>query len=318
MMPLEAIACRSCGSSEVSEYKPGSYVCGHCDTVFKHVDPSRVTVQREFCECGQAVTTQCCLCGDGLCRTHTEIQRGTPLQWIPTSLAAYDGSGSVAPFTHRAPPGSGYWISADYQMVLDGTAKRLATGVVCQACHDARQAEVVQELADGCTGDELAARKIAGEICTEPMCQRTAELECCCCQLKWCKGEVSAFTGKTTHATETGSREPPRLGFSSSNFGGNSQEFFLWTRSWANELCDFCWSEFEALYRQLAHEMGMTADIGEKINYEPSRGSRSWRREIRPLIALRDQFETEVKLRASQPCSLDAVTTGFVAWASHR
>jgi hypothetical protein len=317
MMPLEAVACTSCGSTEVSEYKPGSYVCEHCDTVFKHVDPSKVTLQREFCACGQVVTAQCCICEKGLCRTHAEIDRSTILQWIPTSLPAYDGSGSVVPFTHAAPPGDGYWIGADPSVVFSHTAERLGTGVICQDCYDARQAEVIQELADGGACDELAARKIAGEVCAEPMCTGPADLECHCCRLKWCIGEVSAFTGWTTHATGVTSRDVPQLPGTliSQPNGGNSVEFASWGRDWAGGLCDFCWREFEALYRRLADEKGMTIEIGNRINLEPIRGHRSWRREVRPLVMQRDQFETEVRHRASDLCSLEALTTGFIAWA---
>jgi hypothetical protein len=71
-MPLEAVACTSCGSPEVSEYKPGSYVCGHCDTVFRHVDPSRFTVTQapQVCDCGHQADGQCTDCGRWVCNRH--------------------------------------------------------------------------------------------------------------------------------------------------------------------------------------------------------------------------------------------------------
>ena len=40
-MPLESITCAYCRSSEASEYKPGSFICSHCDGVFKHFDPAK-------------------------------------------------------------------------------------------------------------------------------------------------------------------------------------------------------------------------------------------------------------------------------------
>ena len=39
-MPIEPIHCEACGSRDVTEFKPGSYVCGHCEAVFKHVTPA--------------------------------------------------------------------------------------------------------------------------------------------------------------------------------------------------------------------------------------------------------------------------------------
>jgi DNA-directed RNA polymerase subunit RPC12/RpoP len=36
-MPIETIKCQECGSADVTEFKPGSYVCSHCESVFKVV-----------------------------------------------------------------------------------------------------------------------------------------------------------------------------------------------------------------------------------------------------------------------------------------
>ena len=69
-MPIETIKCKECGSSDVTEFKSGSYVCGHCEAIFKHIDPSRVTVTTapEFCRCGNPVTVQCTRCSATMCR----------------------------------------------------------------------------------------------------------------------------------------------------------------------------------------------------------------------------------------------------------
>jgi ribosomal protein L37AE/L43A len=44
---LESITCTHCGSSEVQEVKPHTYFCSHCEGVFKHIDPTQVTVTQE-------------------------------------------------------------------------------------------------------------------------------------------------------------------------------------------------------------------------------------------------------------------------------
>jgi hypothetical protein len=69
-MSLEVIKCPSCGSSEVTEYKADSYICRHCDTAFKHVDPSpvTVTVRSDFCRCGNLPHGQCGTCRSGICQ----------------------------------------------------------------------------------------------------------------------------------------------------------------------------------------------------------------------------------------------------------
>jgi hypothetical protein len=61
------MACANCGSSDVQEVKPSTYFCNHCETVFKHVDPSHVTIEQAFCGCGSAIQVRCNLCHVGLC-----------------------------------------------------------------------------------------------------------------------------------------------------------------------------------------------------------------------------------------------------------
>jgi hypothetical protein len=75
-MPVETIKCRECGSGEVTEYKPGSYVCAHCDAVFKHLDPTRLTVAHDpvFCTCGNQIAYECGYCGGRICEECDVIQ----------------------------------------------------------------------------------------------------------------------------------------------------------------------------------------------------------------------------------------------------
>jgi hypothetical protein len=98
-MPVETIKCRECGSGEVTEFKPGSYVCGHCEAIFKHVDPARATVDRDFCECGGAIAFRCRVCHTGICAGH-DAWRAHQARWncdswtakgpwIPSTVPAY-------------------------------------------------------------------------------------------------------------------------------------------------------------------------------------------------------------------------------------
>jgi transcription initiation factor TFIIIB Brf1 subunit/transcription initiation factor TFIIB len=68
-MPIELLNCPNCGSAEVTEFKQGSYVCGHCESIFKHIDPTQasITVRPEFCRCGNTIRGQCGTCHNGIC-----------------------------------------------------------------------------------------------------------------------------------------------------------------------------------------------------------------------------------------------------------
>lgn len=62
-MPVETIKCNECGSVEVTEFKAGSYVCSHCEAVFKHVDPSGTA----SCSCGTFAVGRCAECQMPVC-----------------------------------------------------------------------------------------------------------------------------------------------------------------------------------------------------------------------------------------------------------
>ena len=73
-MPIEGITCDKCGSSDVIEYKPNSFLCKACDHTFKYVDPTHaeVEVAPQFCEegCGNPIKYKCALCGKMVCEKH--------------------------------------------------------------------------------------------------------------------------------------------------------------------------------------------------------------------------------------------------------
>jgi hypothetical protein len=69
-MPVEAITCTGCGSGDVQEVKPDTYFCNHCESVFKYLDPTKLTVENApaFCSCGNKIEVQCNICHKGICR----------------------------------------------------------------------------------------------------------------------------------------------------------------------------------------------------------------------------------------------------------
>ena len=77
-MPVETIKCRECGSAEVTEFKLGSYVCGHCESIFMQVSPTGgVIVGCEIDGCGVPPLGRCNVCGRAFCVTHQARDHGT-------------------------------------------------------------------------------------------------------------------------------------------------------------------------------------------------------------------------------------------------
>lgn len=83
-MPLEALKCPSCGSADVTEFKLGSYVCGHCEGIFKYVEPpAAINVRNEFCRCGNIIQAQCAICRTGMCAdcgSGSKLDRKDPIE----------------------------------------------------------------------------------------------------------------------------------------------------------------------------------------------------------------------------------------------
>jgi hypothetical protein len=70
-MPVETIKCQECGSADVTEFKPGTYICAHCESVFKVVDPSMPS--HTLCSCGTVVVGRCTDCGIAVCGHHSAL-----------------------------------------------------------------------------------------------------------------------------------------------------------------------------------------------------------------------------------------------------
>ena len=196
-MPLEAINCTNCGSSDLQEVKPSTYFCNHCDAVFKHTDPTRVTVQREFCECGGAVAYQCRLCRTGICHGHDVWRAAYPGAWKPQKAVSLE----FIPTARRAyqrpdlPPGTGYCVypvgAANPDALVDAVNGSFVGGEVhlCSSCVWSLLTDPAKPA--GALVDQLAEAKIANRICADPQCAVTATCACDCCRLAWCSQHVS-------------------------------------------------------------------------------------------------------------------------------
>jgi hypothetical protein len=74
---MDTIRCRECGSADVTEFNPGSYVCGQCETVFRQAEPSssQETSGCQIDACGVPAVGRCRSCGRRFCRTHQAVER---------------------------------------------------------------------------------------------------------------------------------------------------------------------------------------------------------------------------------------------------
>lgn len=71
-MPNEPVQCPNCGSRDVRQLAAESYVCEHCRTGFRWVDPTMRAVVHDsrICKCGTYAMSQCVRCHEPLCNVH--------------------------------------------------------------------------------------------------------------------------------------------------------------------------------------------------------------------------------------------------------
>jgi hypothetical protein len=77
-MPVETIKCKECGSTDVTEFRPDSFICGHCESVFKHLRQSNPGGSSAVCEidkCGVSAIGRCEWCSRPVCGGHLKIRR---------------------------------------------------------------------------------------------------------------------------------------------------------------------------------------------------------------------------------------------------
>ena len=80
-MPTEIIKCTACGSTDVTEFKPDTFVCGHCEAVFKHVSlpgggaAGCQVPSAQGTSCGVAAIGRCIDCGHAFFRASHKGRR---------------------------------------------------------------------------------------------------------------------------------------------------------------------------------------------------------------------------------------------------
>jgi hypothetical protein len=193
-MPVETIKCQECGSAEVTEYKAGSYVCSHCDAIFKHVDPTRVTVAPAFCTCGNRIVFRCDLCQSGLCG-ECDVKR-LDFVSLPMTFVHMQGFGYLLRRTETC-----YSIGKN-RWVHEFAATQRVFGPVLSAVELLwalpERGESAPHLCWGCvvaTAPIVVDAVSRGTICEAPTCIRTPDNHCRCCNAALCDYHMDSGGG---------------------------------------------------------------------------------------------------------------------------
>jgi hypothetical protein len=209
-MPLETIACTNCGSTDVQEVKPSTFFCNHCETVFRHIDPTRLTVDYSpaFCACGTSIRFQCQVCRAGICSGCDVIEwkrrrdEETRRSIYPFNIPGPSDSDSLYGKLHVPVVGYGYlrqrflpdseiWAIVDNHIIrirerdsrsggpflyvdeLLSTIRAAGLNHVCCSCVTAAVPQ---------TADNIANRV----MCEQPGCVSVPSDECRCCRSSFC------------------------------------------------------------------------------------------------------------------------------------
>lgn len=176
-MAFEALNCTNCGSADVQEVKPSTYFCNHCDSVFKHIDPTRVTVGPAFCEHGNPVMLECQVCRTGMCREQCDVVPA----WAADKYAGLVRTQGFGYLEHM----QGYRVDVDGPFI--------SIGKLLMSLAKARKDEGKGTLSHVCYGCVIqavpaAAEHIsAGAICETVRCWGMSAGKCPCCQGGFCQ-----------------------------------------------------------------------------------------------------------------------------------
>lgn len=280
-MPFETIACSRCGSADVQEVKPSTYFCNHCETVFKYVDPTRLTVRNApvFCACGGAVQVQCQVCNDGSCRScdvmewkrrrdrknlEASGEMGSPYgQWLREHLhfrlhVPVVGYGYL--IKNYSPSSEGFDAIVNNRIVHVElpSSKTMGPFLYLDEILATLQATDLSHVCCSCVVSAIprTAEHIANHtMCEMPGCGRRANGKCRCCGASFCERHL-APTGLAN------CREPALSGYVQagivraveSNLCGGGYHDIKWLIS--DAMCLGCVEE-KALDAQAAAEAGL-------------------------------------------------------------
>jgi len=163
-MPIEQVRCENCGSGDVRQLAADSYVCEHCQTNFRLVDPTKSTVVQKpsVCDCGLVATAFCVRCHKPLCEGHRESwwaqcaidsafhpakppdearhklmnEHRIPEKGILCAECKTECNAAIKtmakPFTAAARQGQACWLCNSDQIV--GRCANCNTGAICSKC----------------------------------------------------------------------------------------------------------------------------------------------------------------------------------------
>jgi hypothetical protein len=182
-MALEALACTTCGSSDVREVKPSTYFCNHCESVFKHIDPTKVTVGPAFCDHGNPVRVQCQVCRTGMCPQQCDA---VPV-WAGREYAGIVHTQGFGYLEHM----QGYDVDVDGPFLSVGKLLRsLALARNLTLPGDEEGAAGLSHVCYGCVIQAVPAAAdhvSAGTICETIRCWSVSAGKCPCCQRGFCR-----------------------------------------------------------------------------------------------------------------------------------
>jgi hypothetical protein len=300
-VPFEEIACTNCGSPKAQELKPGTFFCHHCETLFKHIDPSRITIQPGMCEHGDPIQAQCQICRAGICRQRCDaVSWGFAGPWvrIPTVGFGYlhvERSRDEPDTIVTAGP---FLCSADLLASLALTHGRLSH--VCRACLIAAVPGAADHIA-------------AGAICETPGCGGKPCTRCACCGGAFCRGTLCRFRDPR----DAGHDETyPRLsigypdGASESRRTGGGLYHAYVAVDLSSDYCHMCmreeWRKISALSRTVAAQE--YADVlvpgdnrrGLHVQFTERRTQRGWRAESERAEEVAKRCAEEIEARVIQ------------------
>jgi hypothetical protein len=203
-MPNEPVKCPNCGSGDVEQLGVDSYECEHCQTDFRWVSPTKVTVAHEhkLCTCGRVAVAFCCRCGQGLCLTH-----GDPGSRDPTDMSSEQLRFAMAKrvFHHKLKyyldfRQSTSWRSSVYTECMDKhRIPEDREAIMCARCvgecdralgaveEQLRQAAIQGQVCGECSSDHIQGRCI---ICGVGVCPNHGVV-CETCHQLVCKEHVA-------------------------------------------------------------------------------------------------------------------------------
>ena len=157
-MPVETIKCQECGSADVTEFKAGTYVCAHCEAVFKHVSPAAAGGGCEIDDCGVPAVGRCSSCNRRFCGTHqARDEKGSYVDWCRACQEE-----RRATERHHDFDKCDAWV-AGARAILDSVSEPMARLAVVAACLGTLKDPITHGIARVLIPDVLPAEIRPGE-----------------------------------------------------------------------------------------------------------------------------------------------------------